>query len=123
MTDDPVDPVGVTGVKKGHFSKIASPPIHTVYVVWSCDSCIWLTLDPSTNLMVVTKYLGSFGVRRSDTKVKFQTTSNGQTTGVNMLALGKHAKVSTVTPCQTYGSGVKGQKRSNFKQCQMAKLS
>ena len=30
-------------------------------------------------------------------KVKFQTTLNGKTNGVNMLALGKHANVSTVT--------------------------
>ena len=40
---------------------------------------------------------GSFGVRRSNIKVKFQTTSNGETNGANMYALGQHAKASMVT--------------------------
>ena len=34
--------------------------------------------------------------------------SNGKINGANMLASGKHAKVSMVT-FSTYGSGVKGQ--------------
>ena len=66
---------------------------------------------------------GSFGVRRSNIKVKFQTTSNGETNGANMYALGQHAKASTVTSSPDLGSGVKGQKGSNFKQRQTAKLT
>ena len=33
--------IGVTKVKKVNFSKIATPP--TVYIVLSCDSCIWFS--------------------------------------------------------------------------------
>ena len=47
--------------------------------------------------MALKKCPGSFGVRRSNIKVKFQTTSNGETNGANMYALGQHAKASTVT--------------------------
>ena len=47
--------------------------------------------------MVLKKCPGSFGVRGSNIKVKFQTTSNGETNGANMYALGQHAKASRVT--------------------------
>ena len=47
--------------------------------------------------MVLKKCPGSFGVRRSNIEVKFQTTSNGETKGTNMYALGQHAKAFTVT--------------------------
>ena len=56
----------------------------------------------------------------SNTIVKFETMKNGKTTNTNMLILGKHAKVSTVT----FSSDLplRGQ-RSNLNQRQMAKLT
>ena len=52
--------VGVTGVKKVIFTKYATPP--TDYRVWSCDSCICISLTPSTKLISLKNHPGSFGV-------------------------------------------------------------
>ena len=49
--------------------------------------------------------------------------SNGETNGANMYALGQHEKRPRWPRHRTYGSGVKVQKRSNFKQRQTAKLT
>ena len=51
---------GVTEVKKVIFTKIAISS--TDYMVWSCDSCILISLIPSTKVMVVKIHPGSFGV-------------------------------------------------------------
>ena len=103
---------------KGHFSKIASPP--TVYVEWSCDSCIWLTLGPSTKLVVgknIRDHLGSGGqIQRKHFKQRQWPNYRCQHVGLGQTCKSVHY-------CQTYGSGVKGQRGSIFKQCQMAKLT
>ena len=52
--------IGVTGVKKVIFTKYATPP--TDYRVWSCDSCICISLTPSTKLISLKNHPGSFGV-------------------------------------------------------------
>ena len=73
--------------------------------------------------MVLKKCPGSFGVRRSNIKVKFQTTSNGETNGTNMYALGQYAKASTVTSSPDLRVRGQRSKRSNVKQRQTAKLT
>ena len=52
--------VGVTGVKKVIFTKIATSP--TDYRVWSCDSRTCISLTPSTKVMGLKIHPGSFGV-------------------------------------------------------------
>ena len=74
---------GITGVKRGYFSKNASSPTH--YMVWSWNSCIWTSSTVSTNLIKLNVNLRSFGVTGSNSEVKFQTTSNGKITSANML--------------------------------------
>ena len=57
--------VGVTRVKKevkkgSIFTKKESTP--TDYVALTRDLCIYISLNPSTKVMVLKKYQGSFGV-------------------------------------------------------------
>ena len=52
--------IGVTGVKKVIFTKNATPP--TDYKVWSCDSCTYISLTPSTKVMGLEIHPESFGV-------------------------------------------------------------
>ena len=59
------------------------------------------------------KYPRSFGVTRSNTKVKFQTTSNSKTNDANMLPLDKHAKVFTVT--SSFDLRLRGQRSKKVK--------
>ena len=68
------------------------------------------------------KYPRSFGITRSN-KGQILITSNGKTNGANMLALVKHAKVSTVTSPSDLQFRGQRSKRSNIKQHRMAKLA
>ena len=51
---------GVTGVKNVIFTKNAISP--TDYMVWSCDSSISISYIPSTKVMGLEIYPGSFGI-------------------------------------------------------------
>ena len=51
---------GVTGVKKVIFTKIAI--FRTDYMVWSCDSYMFISLIPSTKVIGLKIHPGSFGV-------------------------------------------------------------
>ena len=48
--------------QKGHFTKNATPP--TDYRVWSNDSCIYISLTPSTKVITLKIHPGSFGGHR-----------------------------------------------------------
>ena len=52
--------VGVTGVKKVIFTKNAISP--SDYMVWSRDSCIYISLTPSTKVIGLKIHPGSLGV-------------------------------------------------------------
>ena len=81
---------GVTGVKKVIFTKNATSP--TVYRVWSCDSCTYISLTPSTKVMGLKIHPGSFGVtgvKRSfslKTLLLLQFTGYGHVTHVHASA-------------------------------------
>ena len=82
--------VGVTGVKKVIFTKNATSP--TNYRVWSCDSCTYISLTPSTKVMGLKIHPGSFGVtgvKRSfslKTLLLLQITGYGHVTHVHTSA-------------------------------------
>ena len=59
----------VTGVKKVIFTKNASSPKD--HAAWSCNLCMFITLTYSTNVIRSFFYPRSFGVARSNSKVKF----------------------------------------------------
>ena len=73
-----------SGVIWGHrgqkviFTKIAISS--TDHMVWSCDSCILISLLPATKVMVVKIHPGSFGVTGVKeiifTKIAFSPTDN-----------------------------------------------
>ena len=81
---------GVTGVKKVIFTKNATSP--TNYRVWSCDSCTYISLTPSTKVMGLKIHPGSFGVtgvKRSfslKTLLLLQFTGYGHVTHVHASA-------------------------------------
>ena len=52
--------VGVTGVKKVIFTRKVSTPLG--YMVWLWDSWTWSSLRPSTKVIILKNYPGSFGV-------------------------------------------------------------
>ena len=54
---------------------------------------------------------GHLGTEGSKNEVKLQTTSNDKSNGVNVLVLGKHTKVSTVTYSSDLRLRVKGQRK------------
>ena len=88
--------VGVTGVKKVIFTIKVSTPLG--YMVWLWDSCIWSSLRPSTKVIGLKNYLGSFGVTGCQIqRSNFKQHQMAKTNSVNMLVLDRHAKVSTVT--------------------------
>ena len=55
-------PNGVKGQNVSYFEKFLNATLPTVYMVWSCDSCIYNSLIPSTKVMGLKIHLGSFGV-------------------------------------------------------------
>ena len=89
--------VGVTGVKKVIFTKNATSP--TNYRVWSCDSCTYISLTPSTKVMGLKIHPGSFGVtgvKRSfslKTLLLLQFTGYGHVTHVHASAWPPSTKV------------------------------
>ena len=88
---------GVTGVKKVIFTKNATSP--TNYRVWSCDSCTYISLTPSTKVMGLKIHPGSFGVtgvKRSfslKTLLLLQFTGYGHVTHVHASAWPPSTKV------------------------------
>ena len=86
--------IGVTRVKEVNLAK----SLLLLQFTWYCHvTHAYGSPKFSLYRLYTKKYQRSFGVTRSNTKVKFQTTSSGKTNGANMLPLDKHAKVFTLT--------------------------
>ena len=87
--------VGVTGVKKGIFTKNATSP--TDYRVWSCDSCTCISLTPSTKVMGLKIHPGSFGSQGSKRSFSLKTLLLLQITGYGHVT---HVHTSAWPPLQ-----------------------
>ena len=86
--------IGVTRVKKVNLAK----SLLLLQFTWYCHvTHAYGSRKLSLYRLYTKKYPRSFGVTRSNTKVKFETTSNGKTNSATTLPLDKHAKVFTVT--------------------------
>ena len=91
---------GVTGVKKVIFTKNATSP--TNYRVWSCDSCTYISLTPSTKVMGLKIHPGSFGVTGVKRSFSLKTLLLLQFTGYGHVT---HVHASAWPPLyKSYGS-------------------
>ena len=110
--------IEVTRVKKVNLAKSL-----LLQLKWYCHVIhAYGSLNLSLFRLYTKKYPRSFGITRSN-KGQILITSNGKTNGANMLALVKHAKVSTVTSPSDLQFRGQRSKRSNIKQHRMAKLA
>ena len=111
--------IEVTRVKKVNLAKSLLLQLkwycHVIHAYGSLNLSLYLDCTRK-------KYPRSFGITRSN-KGRILITSNGKTNGANMLALVKHAKVSTVTSPSDLQFRGQRSKRSNIKQHGMAKLA
>ena len=74
--------------QKGHFTKNATSP--TNYRVWSCDSCTYISLTPSTKVMGLKIHPGSFGVTGVKRSFSLKTLLLLQFTGMVMWLMDMH---------------------------------